>query len=59
MSIEPAQPIAFTIRDAMAFSGLSRTRLYRLIKEGELPSMAIGGRRMIRRADLESYFAGK
>jgi len=51
------QPLAFTITDAVAYSGLSRSRLYDLIRSGELPSLAVGGRRMFYRADLDTFFA--
>jgi excisionase family DNA binding protein len=56
MAIEPIQPIAFTIPDAVAYSGLSRSRLYTLIQSGDLPSLQIGGRRMIRRDALDAFF---
>ena len=36
MAVEPIQPIAFTIPDAVAYSGLSRSRLYNLIKDRTL-----------------------
>lgn len=51
------QPIAFTVHDAVAYSGLSRSRLYTLIQTGELPSLQVGGRRMIRRDALDAFFA--
>ena len=51
------QPIAFTITDAVAYSGLSRSRLYALMQSGDLPSLQVGGRRMIRRAALDAFFA--
>jgi excisionase family DNA binding protein len=51
------QPLAFTIPDAVAYSGLSRSRLYSLIQNGELPSLRVGGRRMIRRDALDAFFA--
>ena len=57
MVVEPIQPIAFTIPDAVAYSGLSRSRLYNLIKDGSLESLQIGGRRMIRRDSLDALFA--
>jgi excisionase family DNA binding protein len=51
------QPLVFTIADAVAYSGLSRTRLYALIKSGDLPSLQVGGRRLIRREALDAFFA--
>jgi excisionase family DNA binding protein len=50
------EPIAFTINDAVAYSGLSRSRLYILIQTAELPSLQVGGRRMIRRDALDALF---
>jgi excisionase family DNA binding protein len=50
-------PLAFTVYDAVAYSGLSRSRLYDLMKSGDLPSLQVGGRRMIRRDALDAYFA--
>lgn len=56
MTVAPIQPLAFTIADAVAYSGLSRSRLYILIQTGELPSLQVGGRRMIRRDALDALF---
>ena len=56
MTVEPIQPIAFTIPDAVAYSGLSRSRLYNLIQAGDLPSLQVGGRRLIRRDALDAFF---
>lgn len=57
MTIEPIKPFAFTIHDAVAYSGLSRSRLYTLIQSNELPSLQVGGRRMILRNELDAFFA--
>jgi excisionase family DNA binding protein len=51
------KPIAFNLKDAAIYSSLSRSRLYDLIRSGELPSLTVGGRRMILRADLDAFFA--
>ena len=51
------EPIAFNLKDAAFYSSLSRSRLYDLIRSGELPSLTVGGRRMILRADLDAFFA--
>lgn len=51
------QPLAFTITGAVSYSGLSRSRLYELIRAGDLPSLTVGGRRMIYRSDLDAFFA--
>lgn len=52
------QPLAFTIPDAVAYSGLSRSRLYDLIRTGELVSFTVGGRRMVFRTAIDTFFAG-
>jgi excisionase family DNA binding protein len=57
MTVAPLQPIALTILDAVAYSRLSRSRIYGLMQSGELPSLQVGGRRMIRRDALDAYFA--
>jgi excisionase family DNA binding protein len=49
--------IALRIPEASHISGLSRSKLYELIGEGKLRSVKAAGRRLILRADLESYFA--
>lgn len=44
--------LAYGIRDAAAVSGLSRSKLYELIKSGRLSSIKIAGRRLVTRAAL-------
>lgn len=57
MAIEPIKPVAFTVPDAVSYSGLSRSRLYKLMQEKELPALRVGGRRMILRQELDSFIA--
>jgi excisionase family DNA binding protein len=52
------EKIAFSIREAAAVSGLSRTTLYALIARRELRGVKSGARRLILRTDLEAYLAG-
>ena len=49
-----SNPIAYTIKQASAACGISRTTLYGLIKAGELTPVKIGVRTLIRHADLEA-----
>ena len=56
MAVQPVAPVAFTVSDAVAYSGFSRSRLYRLMQSEELPSLRVGGRRMIRRDALDAFF---
>lgn len=55
MTIETIKPHSLTVRDACDFTGLSRTRLYVLIKEGRIKSFLVGARRMFLREDLEAF----
>jgi excisionase family DNA binding protein len=48
----PEPPMAYRIRDAVKTSGLGRSTLYRMIGDGRLPSVLVGGRRLIRHTDL-------
>jgi excisionase family DNA binding protein len=57
MTTSAIAPLALTITDAVAYSRLSRSRLYSLIQTGELPSFTVGGRRMIYRAAIDAFFA--
>ena len=41
------EPLAYSIRDAVAVSSLSRPRIYQLIKEGKLESRKLGRRTVI------------
>jgi excisionase family DNA binding protein len=44
--------LAYGIADAAIVSGISRSKLYELLKDGALPSVKIGARRLIRARDL-------
>lgn len=57
MTFQKCEPLALTVYDAVAYSGLSRSRLYTLMQSGELPSLLVGNRRMIYRADIDAFFA--
>jgi excisionase family DNA binding protein len=48
-----SNPIAYSVLDAAAASGLSRSFLYNAMKNGELPAKKIGSRTLILRDDLE------
>lgn len=49
--------IAYSVAEAATVSGLGRTTLYSLMREGVLPSRMIAGRRLIRRDDLIELFS--
>lgn len=48
-------PIAVSIDDACAISGLKRTKLYEEIKSGRLVSRKSGTRTLIRVVDLQAF----
>ncbi len=41
------QPLAVTISDTCRITGLGRTKVYELIAEGKLKTVAIGRRRLV------------
>ena len=45
---------AMSIAQAANYTGLSRSTLYRLMDAGDLPSIKIAGRRLIRPAALDA-----
>ena len=51
--------IAYTMKQATAATGISRTTLYALIKAGELSPVKIGTRTLLRHADLEALIDSK
>jgi len=54
VNIEPA---AFNVADAVRYTGLSRSRLYSLLRDGQIASFHVGGRRMFLRSALDAFFA--
>ncbi|WP_442879548.1 excisionase [Brevundimonas sp.] len=49
------KPAALRVDDAAKYAGISRSKLYALIKSGEVASLLVGGRRLLRRETLETY----
>jgi hypothetical protein len=45
-------PLAYRINDAVAASGLGRSNLYNMMRDGRLPFIEVGKIRMIRADDL-------
>ncbi len=52
---EGIEPILVCIEVAAATLSLSRGTLYTLIREGQLPTVVIGARRLIKVADLRQF----
>jgi excisionase family DNA binding protein len=57
--IEPTDqkptPLAYSITDAAAMLGIGRSKFYKLLDEGHLPTINIGRRRLIAHADLVAF----
>lgn len=53
-----AAPFTFNITGAVAASGLSRTRIYDLLRSGELEAVRCGGRTLVRGSSLRAYLDG-
>jgi excisionase family DNA binding protein len=51
---EPLKPVSVTINDACKITGLGRTKVYELIAQGTLESVAIGRRRLVLYAAIEA-----
>lgn len=51
------EPIALSIPSAVAYSGLSRSRLYQLIRSNDVASVQVGGRRLVLRSGIDDFFA--
>lgn len=49
--------LAYSVTEAVAITGLGRTTLFALMRNGTLPSFTIGKRRLIASADLEAMIA--
>ncbi|MEH3035565.1 MAG: helix-turn-helix domain-containing protein [Sphingomonas adhaesiva] len=49
--------LAYSVMEAAAVTGLGRTTLYALMRDGTLSSFTVGKRRLIATADLESMIA--
>jgi excisionase family DNA binding protein len=47
--------VALSVTDTCKATSLSRSRVYELIESKELPSLKVGGRRLILLRDLEAF----
>ncbi len=55
---ENSPPLAVSLPDAVAMTGLARATLTAAIKEGDLPARKLGRRFLIIYTDLQAYLAG-
>ncbi len=51
------EPIALNVKEAARFIGLSRSRLYELIDEGQVEARKVGSRTLIPTASLHALLA--
>ena len=47
--------LVYSVNEAAELLSIGRTMLYDLMREGRLPSLKVGHRRLIARADLERF----
>lgn len=47
------EPLSYTIRDFAAVTGISRSSIYELIKDGKLETVLVAGRRLVPRRAAE------
>ena len=57
MKLQADGPIAFSIKDAVSASPVSRSEIYRALQRGDLRAKKIGKRTIILRDDLAAFFA--
>jgi len=48
-----------SIKDVLALLGISRTTLYHLTKQGEIPSYQIGGSVKYKQSEIDAYIERK
>jgi excisionase family DNA binding protein len=58
-SLPAAQPISVRIRGAVQLTGLSRSRLYELMKAGEIEFVKVGSSTLILTDSLKRFVEGK
>ena len=57
MSNASEQPIAYSVGEVARLVGVSRSKIYELLRAGRLPSLRIGDRRLVRRSAIEAFLA--
>jgi excisionase family DNA binding protein len=53
------EPMAYSVRSAMAVSGLGRSTIFSLMADGKLARVKIGRKTLIPRASLETLLSGE
>ena len=54
----PPEPLAYRVDDAAAAIGVSRSKVWNLIAQGDIPARKLVGSTVILRSDLEAYLSG-
>ena len=49
------RPLAYSIKDAVQVSSIGRTTLYSLISSGQIETVKVGKRRLVKAASLASF----
>jgi translation elongation factor EF-1alpha len=56
-STPPAEPLAYSIKDAIRVSSIGKTRLYSLINSGDIKITKVGNRTLVNAASLKQLVA--
>jgi excisionase family DNA binding protein len=56
---EPIQPISVRVPDAVRITGLSRSRLYELMRDGEVEFVKVGSSTLVLTASLHAFIDSK
>ena len=51
------KPLAYSIRQVVQLTGISRSKIYELIRDGHLRAVKSGHRTLVLHSDLETYLA--
>jgi hypothetical protein len=51
----PLKPVSMTVRSAIRYSGIGRTRLYHLLASGQLQGLKLNRRTLILTASLDDF----
>lgn len=56
-NVEQLQRVTYSVAEVTDITGLGRTTLYKLMNEGQLPSIKVGRRRLVKAEHLRQLFA--
>jgi len=57
--LPPVEPLAYSVRQCAAALSVSERQVYILAERDGLPTVKIGGRRLVRVADLRAWLAAQ